>query len=108
MHHVLASPPPAIAAPALATHEPEEPPPKDVGEDVIHAAAPTATFPQTLFPIAVVQLLLLWVHQNFVGKADLLKLPQGAGRYHSNRGAYQAVLDKTAKILNEYHRKLIC
>lgn len=75
MHHVLPSPPTSVAGAApLASHEAKESTTKDVGEDVVHPSPSATSFSQALLPIAVVELLLLWVGQHLVGKADFFEL----------------------------------
>jgi len=75
MHHVLPSPPASVAgATPLASHEAEEATAEDVGEDVVHPGSAPTAFSQSLFPIAVVELLLFGVGQHLIRKADFFKL----------------------------------
>lgn len=60
MHHVLSSSP-AIPTPALIAHEAEQSAPENVREDVVHAAAATAAFPEALLSVSVIQLAFLRV-----------------------------------------------
>lgn len=75
VNHVLSSPSPSIpGSTPVSTHKSKESTTKNVGEDVVHPWATPTTFPQTLFSIAVVKVLLFWVGQNLIGKTDFFKL----------------------------------
>ncbi len=77
MYHVLSSSSATVPAPAaLAAHKAEQTSAKDVREDVLHSGSATATLTQALFPIPVIQVLLLRGSQYLVSKTDLLKLNQ--------------------------------
>lgn len=81
MNHVLASPSSSVpGAASLTAHEAKEATAKDVGEDVVHPRATPASFPQTLFSIPIVELLLLRVSEHVVSKADFLKLDRKEGK----------------------------
>lgn len=60
MHHVFSSSS-AVSTSALIAHEAKQSPTENVGEDVVHATAATAAFPEALLPIAVIQLAFLRV-----------------------------------------------
>lgn len=75
VNHVFSSPStPIPGATPVATHKSKESTTKDVGEDVIHPWAAPATFPQALFSISVIKLLLFRVAQHLIGKTDFFKL----------------------------------
>lgn len=74
MHHIFSSSS-TIATSTLATHEIEQSPTKDMGENIVHATAATP-FSQPLLPIAIVQLTLLRVWQYFIGKAYFFELEE--------------------------------
>ncbi len=73
--HVLSSSSTSIpGSTPLATHESKESTAEDVGEDIVHSWATTSSFPQALFPIAIIKFLLFRVGQHLIGKADFFKL----------------------------------
>lgn len=75
VNHVFSSPSAAVpGATPMTTHKSKESTTKNVGEDVIHPRATPSTFPQALFSISVVELLLFRVAQNLIGKTDFFKL----------------------------------
>lgn len=77
MYHVLSSPSATVPAPAaLAAHKAEQTSAKDVREDVLHPGSSASTLTQALFPIPIIQILLLRVSQYLICKTDLLKLNQ--------------------------------
>lgn len=105
MNHILSSPPAPVAPSALATHEPEQPSAKDVGEDVIHAGAAASALPQPLFSISIIQLLLLGVCQHLVGETYLFELQGGGGEADAEltKNTHRRPLTKAATSSSAFH-----
>lgn len=53
MHHVFSSSS-TITTSTLTTHEIEQSPTEDMGENIVHSTASTATFSETLFSISII------------------------------------------------------
>lgn len=88
----------------MATHESEESPTKDVGEDVIHPRATAATFPQTLLSIAVIQLLLFRVAQHLIGKTDFFELLRDSKKDNGDFISPVDAEDKNTSVLQKAAR----